>query len=94
MKGFALSRKFLGCAIGQNHAAQIRYMPNEDVAVGMLAERCNIQATSDERVWIRFDEEEDGMNMDERIIQHYVKTEEDMMLFHKSITDEKVDDTI
>lgn len=61
-------------------------MPNEDVAVGMLAERCDIEASSDERVWIRYDEEEDGINMDERVIQHYVKTEEEMNLFHKSVT--------
>lgn len=79
--GFALSRTFLHCAFGNNHAAHIRYQPNEDVAVGHLAERCNITATHDERVWIRYDAKKDGINMDNRVIQHYVKSE-DMKLFH------------
>ena len=41
--GFALSRKFLDCAGGpKNHIAEMRYMPFEDVAVGLLAERCGV----------------------------------------------------
>lgn len=40
--GFGLSKKFLSCAVGHNHVANIRFMPFEDVAVGMLAERCGI----------------------------------------------------
>ena len=40
--GFAISKKFLTCAIQQSHVANIRFMPFEDVAVGMVAERCNV----------------------------------------------------
>ena len=40
--GFAISRKFLECAVCQQHIANVRFMPFEDVAVGMLAERCGV----------------------------------------------------
>lgn len=41
--GFALSWKFIGCAAGQgNHIANARYMPFEDVATGLIAQRCGI----------------------------------------------------
>jgi len=40
--GFAISKKFVDCAVGQANAANVRFMPFEDVAVGMLAERCDI----------------------------------------------------
>jgi hypothetical protein len=83
--GIALSKRFLECAVGQRHVENVRYMPNEDVAVGMLAERCGISAVNDDRVWIRWNEEE-GITMDGKIIQHYVQTEEDMRLHHKSVT--------
>eukprot|EP00979_Chaetoceros_neogracilis_P004689 scaffold814_cov248-Chaetoceros_neogracile.AAC.9 len=83
--GFALSRHFLDCAVGQGHIARVRYMPNEDVAVGMLAERCGIPTVNDDGIWIRW-EHEDGITMDDKIIQHYIKTEEEMRLHHKSVT--------
>lgn len=81
--GIGLSRKFMECAI--DHIPKIRYMPNEDVAVGMLAERCKIPTTNDDRVWVRWDEE-DGITMDGKIIQHYVNTETNMRLHHSSAT--------
>jgi len=84
--GYALSRKFLDCAFGNDHAARTRYMPNEDVAIGMLAERCNVKCTNDDRVRIRYDIAHDGMHMDRRVIQHYVKSEEEMRTFHSSVT--------
>lgn len=84
--GIALSKRFLECAVGQRHVENIRYMPNEDVAVGMLAERCGISAVNDDRVWIRWDEDEEEITMDGKIIQHYVQTEEHMRLHHKSAT--------
>ena len=43
-----MSKKFLDCAIGGNHIAQVRYQPNEDVAIGLLAERCNIEPIHDD----------------------------------------------
>mmetsp|Transcript_27407 Transcript_27407/g.33895 ORF Transcript_27407/g.33895 Transcript_27407/m.33895 type:complete len:537 (+) Transcript_27407:202-1812(+) len=44
--GFALSWKFIECATEEHHIASIRFMPFEDVAVGLLAKRCNIQPTT------------------------------------------------
>jgi hypothetical protein len=58
---------------------------HEDVAIGILAERCNVKATCDKRVWIRYDKEEDGVNMDERVVQHYVKSEEEICSCHESV---------
>lgn len=83
--GYALSRGFLSCALGDGHAARVRYMPNEDVAVGMLAERCGVGCANDDQVWIRYNRASDGMNMDRRIIQHYVKSGEEMRAFHDSV---------
>ncbi len=81
--GYALSKKFLDCAVGEKHIANVKYMPNEDVAVGMLAERCNVTPMNDDRVWIRW---EGPITMEGKIVQHYVKTEEDMRLHHQSVT--------
>jgi hypothetical protein len=56
--GFAVSYKFLSCAAAttdvhvgsssqqNDHIANMRFMPFEDVAVGLLAERCDMHATS------------------------------------------------
>jgi hypothetical protein len=88
--GIAMSKKFLDCAVGSNHGSdhdahisKIRYQPNEDVALGMLAERCNIEITHDDRVLIRYSGE---ITMHKKIIQHYVKTEEDMRSHHQCVT--------
>ena len=59
-------------------------MPNEDVAIGMLAERCNVACVNDDRIWLRYDKSRDHVNMDLRIIQHYVKSDEEMQAFHAS----------
>lgn len=40
--GFGISLDFLTCAAGKGHVSNIRFMPFEDVAVGMLAERCGV----------------------------------------------------
>ena len=40
--GFAISHKFASCIANHRHIDNIRFMPFEDVAVGMLAERCGI----------------------------------------------------
>jgi hypothetical protein len=39
--GYALSRDFVSCANSEYHIANVRFMPFEDVAVGILAERCS-----------------------------------------------------
>ena len=41
--GYSLSRSFARCAVEDGHIAHVRYIRFEDVAVGHLAERCNIQ---------------------------------------------------
>ena len=87
--GYALSKKFLDCAIGERHAAATRYMPNEDVAIGMLAERCHVTCTSDDRVWIRYNAARDGTTMDRKIVQHYVQSETEMHKFHDSVASAK-----
>ena len=44
--GFALSRKFIDCAAGPGkHISDARFMPFEDVAIGLIAERCGIIPT-------------------------------------------------
>jgi len=48
--GYALSRKFVTCAVDQGHVSQVRYNPFEDVSVGLLAERCGILPVTDERI--------------------------------------------
>ena len=82
--GIAMSKKFLECAVGTGHISQIRYQPNEDVAIGLLAERCNITPEHDDRVWIRYHDDE--LTMHKKIVQHYVKTEETMRLHHECVT--------
>lgn len=79
-----MSKKFLDCAVGLGHISQIRYQPNEDVAIGLLAKRCNIEPVDDERVLIRYDESE--LTMHKKIVQHYVKTDKAMRLHHKDVT--------
>lgn len=43
--GFGLSRELLSCAVDQGHVEQFRYMPFEDVSIGLLAERCGYKPT-------------------------------------------------
>jgi len=42
--GYALSKEFVKCA--GNHIAKMRFLSHEDVAVGMLAERCHFNPTT------------------------------------------------
>ncbi len=44
--GFALSKKFIDCAAGDDgHISNMRFMPFEDVAMGLIAQRCGIVPT-------------------------------------------------
>ena len=44
--GFALSWKFIACAAGPgDHISNARFMPFEDVAMGLLAQRCGVVPT-------------------------------------------------
>lgn len=40
--GFALSRQLVDCIVDNHHIARMRFMPFEDVSMGMLAERCSV----------------------------------------------------
>ena len=85
--GIAMSKHFLDCAVGMGHISDIRYQPNEDVAIGLLAERCSIDPVHDDRVLIRYEKGDDEeITMHKKVIQHYVKTEEDMREHHKCVT--------
>ncbi len=47
--GFALSKKFIDCAAGdESHISNMRFMPFEDVAMGLIAQRCNVVPTMTE----------------------------------------------
>jgi hypothetical protein len=92
--GYALSRKFVRCAVEQGHINQFRYNPFEDVSIGLLAERCNVLPVTDERViQYRGDAVEHMLASDVaqtirilpkptmhggKIVQHRVKTHYDM----------------
>ena len=43
--GFGLSRSLLDCAVDEDHIADFRYMPFEDVSIGIIAERCGFKPT-------------------------------------------------
>lgn len=80
--GYALSRRFLDCAFGKRLASNIRFMPNEDVATGLLAERCQIEASNDNRVVI-FYEPHSESKIAGSVVQHGVKNAESMHLMHE-----------
>jgi hypothetical protein len=51
--GYAMSRKFIECASDNEHISKTRYMPLEDISMGLIAERCGIKPTMIEnRKWI------------------------------------------
>jgi hypothetical protein len=59
--GYILSRNFVQCSSSLGHISQVRFMPFEDAAVGMLAERCGIspsQAMTSEIKISRYDSDE------------------------------------
>lgn len=68
--GYFLSTKLLECVIGQGHVAKVPYVTHEDVATGMLAERCEIGSSR-----INF-----GQNV---FLKHNVKTHENMLRTHE-----------
>jgi len=92
--GFATSRSFIKCAVEEHHIRDFRYNPFEDVSIGLLAERCGVQAVTDSRIsQFRADEGRKQMlavdsvesikrlpkaTMEGKILQHRVKTHYDM----------------
>ena len=67
--GYSVSARFLNLAV--DHIANIRFMPFEDVAVGILAERCGILPTTAESDKLvsnfRTPFEDDKKNVEEKI---------------------------
>lgn len=45
--GYVVSPKFLQCTVGEGHVEKVPYLPIEDGAVGLLAEKCDIQPSMD-----------------------------------------------
>lgn len=86
--GYVISTKFLDCAVGGNHLARVRHMPYEDIAVGMLAERCGISFPNinDKRNHFHWDQNKPA-TMTGKILQHNVKTPEHMKDHHHAILD-------
>jgi hypothetical protein len=89
--GYVLSPKLLECAVGQGHIEKVPYFTNEDGAVGLLAERCGIEPSSfnditrdlNTELNIRENVSKDLL-MKNTIVQHNVKTEDDMLAMHES----------
>lgn len=88
MSGLCNISIFLQWTFGNNHAEHIRHMPNEDVAMCMLAERCHAIDASDDRVRIGLDSEP-AVDMKISIVQHYVKSVEEMHFIHNKIQAER-----
>ena len=88
--GYAISERFLDCAVRDGHLEKVRFIPNEDTAVGMLAERCNMEFpdrnSGDKRNHLTWDEEK-PLTMNGKIIQHNVKRPEHMLGFHNAAED-------
>ena len=103
-----MSRNFIECAVNQNHIEDIRFMPFEDVAVGMLAERCEVTPvktrdrrairlyrtkTKQEKKFVKLHlgkierHRVPGADIRDRIIQHRIYDEEDMLEHHKTVLD-------
>ena len=91
--GYIVSPKLLECAVGQGHIERVKYLTNEDGAVGLLAERCGIEPSTFHQPFphqistelrIREDLNKDDL-MKNTIVQHNVKTEEDMLAMHESV---------
>jgi Galactosyltransferase len=84
--GYVVGPKFARCIYLE--LPYIRYHPFEDVAMGLIAERCSIQAVrhsaSNEFKW-HFQVGE--ANLKDKILQHPVESASDMMTRHTTITD-------
>lgn len=52
--GYALSMKFAQCAASQAMGELLRPMPWEDVATGILAEKCHVSLTASDKYWSHF----------------------------------------
>lgn len=101
--GFLLSRKFVHCAGSNGHIEQLPFLSMEDAFVGMLAARCNIRPTHDNRVQpyrvkdMKASESRTiaadspvltTASMDGKFLQHQIKGISDMIAHHTSVTDE------
>lgn len=82
--GFIVRPSFVECMA--QHLPHIRYHPFEDVGIGLLAERCHVNATrhssANEHKWV-FDHR--PANLTGKILQHPVETPQDMHLRHRTV---------
>lgn len=85
--GYVISQRFLDCAVRDGHLARVRFIPLEDVAAGMLAERCSMEFPKknldDQRNRLHWNKNK-AMTMRGKIMQHNVKTTAQMLGHHES----------
>jgi hypothetical protein len=92
--GFGLSRLLLQCAVDGNHVSKFRYNPFEDVAIGILAERCGKSPTMVAGVKVfRADsqEERDRVKLNRKAADHHWKPPANMkgkLIQHRVETEE------
>ena len=90
--GYAISQRFLDCAVKDGHLEKVRFIPNEDVAVGMLAERCGMEFPrkniDDLRNVLNWNRHEPA-TMKGKIMQHGLKIPQHMNDHHLAVRDDE-----
>ena len=84
--GYMVSSSFTSCLVQE--MASLRFIRFEDVYVGLLAERCNVDLTNlqDYNQWQHgWTEQTWEVNMTGKIMQHPVRTVDDMQRRHDSV---------
>jgi hypothetical protein len=83
--GYILGRTFLKCILRE--IPTIRYHPFEDVAIGLMAERCGITAVRHSSAMdYKWHFRVGDANLTGKILQHPVESPEDMRTRHKTVT--------
>ena len=84
--GYMISADFGNCI--ERHIEGIRFHPFEDVWVGLLAERCDVEVTklkNDTKWEYDWSEVTWDVNMTDKVMQHPVRTHQDMKARHESV---------
>jgi len=79
--GYALSSNFISCA--SRHLESLQFMPMEDIAVGMLAEKCNVTCRLEGWTWREGAEEYgNSSGFSYYINSHHIRTPKEMQDMH------------
>jgi hypothetical protein len=90
--GYVLSKRFLSLVREGKHFENIRYLPLEDVQVGLIAARVGIKPPLDDDIYKQFVvhqtecASERIVTMKGKIVQHHIIDDDDMKNHHKSLT--------